>query len=102
MKLTRFFFTVIITFCFSVSTGYSYYTTSGQNIVDRKTGEKVILRGFGIGCWLLPEGYMWGIRKIDRPWQFEEAIIDLIGEKDAAEFWRLYYDNFMTTSTYLQ
>jgi len=96
MKLIKLFFTVIITFCFSISICYSYYTTSGKNIVDRKTGETVILRGFGIGCWLLPEGYMWGIRKIDRPWQFEEAIKDLIGEKDAAEFWRLYYNNFMT------
>ncbi len=96
MKLTKLFLTVIITCYFSVSTCYSYFTTKGKNIIDRKTGETVILRGFGIGCWLLPEGYMWGIRIIDRPWQFEKAIEDLIGKKDAAEFWRLYYKNFMT------
>ncbi|UCH14377.1 MAG: cellulase family glycosylhydrolase [Bacteroidales bacterium] len=96
MKLTKLFFIVIIIFHFFVSDSFAFYTTKGKNIVDRKTGEAVILRGFGIGCWLLPEGYMWGIRKLDRPWQFEEAIIDLIGEKDAAEFWRLYYNNFMT------
>jgi hypothetical protein len=98
MKLKKISFTVIITLCFSISICYSYYTTRGKDIVDRKTGETVILRGFGIGCWLLPEGYMWGIRKIDRPWQFEKAIEDLIGKEDAAEFWRLYYDNFMTES----
>ena len=74
----------------------AYYTTSQQDIIDRVTGQKVLLKGFGIGCWLLPEGYMWGIRKLDRPRHFEKAIIDLIGEKDAAEFWRLYHDNFMT------
>lgn len=74
----------------------AYYTTREQDITDRVTGQKVLLKGFGIGCWLLPEGYMWGIRELDRPRHFEKAIIDLIGEKDAAEFWRLYHDNFMT------
>ena len=71
-------------------------TTRGQDIIDRQTGERVILRGFGLGGWLLPEGYMWGIRKLDRPRQFEEAIVDLIGSAAAAEFWKLYYENFVT------
>jgi endoglucanase len=76
----------------------AYYTTRGRDIVDRKTGEKVILRGFGLGCWLLPEGYMWGIRKLDRPRQFEAAIEDLIGKEAAAGFWRKYRENFVTES----
>lgn len=73
-----------------------YYTTKGKSIIDNRTGEAVILRGFGIGCWLLPEGYMWGIRKLDRPRHFEEAVVDLIGNKYAEEFWKLYHDNFFT------
>jgi hypothetical protein len=72
------------------------YTTGGAQIVDRATGEPVHLIGFGLGGWLLPEGYMWGIRTLDRPWQFEEAIEDLIGPSDAAEFWRRYHDNYVT------
>jgi hypothetical protein len=98
MKLIKLLFITVILLFFSVLTSRAYYTTRGKNIVDRKTGEPVILRGFGIGCWLLPEGYMWGIRKINRPWQFEKAVIDLTGEKDAAEFWKLYHHNFMTES----
>jgi hypothetical protein len=39
---------------------------------------------------------MWGIRTLDRPWQFEEAIEDLIGASDAAEFWRRFHDNYVT------
>jgi hypothetical protein len=39
---------------------------------------------------------MWGIRTLDRPWQFEQAIEDLIGPSDAAEFWRRYHDNYVT------
>jgi len=74
----------------------AYYTTNGQDIVDRTTGEIVQLRGIGLGGWLLPEGYMWGIRVLDRPRQFEAAIEDLIGEADARKFWTLYHKNFFT------
>lgn len=74
----------------------AYYTTNGQDIVDRKTGEKVILTGFGLGGWLLPEGYMWGIRNLNRPRQFEDAIESLIGQSDAEEFWRIYHENYVT------
>ncbi|MBW8000932.1 MAG: cellulase family glycosylhydrolase [Planctomycetes bacterium] len=78
-----------------ISNVFGYYTTKGQDVIDKVTGETVILQGFGIGCWLLPEGYMWGIRKIDRPRQFEKAIEDLIGAEDAKNFWQLYHDNFL-------
>ncbi|MCE5186265.1 MAG: cellulase family glycosylhydrolase [Planctomycetaceae bacterium] len=73
-----------------------YYTTKGQDIVERKTGAKVLLQGFGLGGWLLPEGYMWGLRHLNRPRQFEAAIEELIGKEDAAKFWQLYCDNFVT------
>ncbi len=93
-ELTTFFLFILFFICITKSN--AQYTTKGQDFINKKTGEKVILRGFGLGCWLLPEGYMWGIRKIDRPWQFEQAIEDLIGREDAKEFWRLYYENFLT------
>jgi hypothetical protein len=76
------------------------YSTSGDRIVDRATGEPVHLIGFGLGGWLLPEGYMWGIRTLDRPRQFERAIEDLIGPADAAEFWRRYHDNYVTEADF--
>ncbi|MBN1416923.1 MAG: cellulase family glycosylhydrolase [Bacteroidales bacterium] len=88
-------------FCFlifslCVNTLFAYYTTRGKDIIDRSTGERVVLRGLGLGGWLLPEGYMWGIRQLDRPWQFEKAITDLIGEEKANMFWRIYHENYVT------
>ncbi|MHC5120931.1 MAG: hypothetical protein ACYSO7_05390, partial [Planctomycetota bacterium] len=65
-----------------------YYMTRGKDIIDTQTGEAVVLKGFGIGGWLLPEGYMWGIRKLDRPRHFEVAIEELIGKEDAQKFWK--------------
>ncbi len=81
--------------CAGCTPSFEGYTTRGDEVVDRATGEPVHLIGFGLGGWLLPEGYMWGIRTLDRPWQFEEAIEDLIGPADAAEFWRRYHDNYV-------
>ena len=40
------------------STQLSFLHTRGQDIVDEQ-GRKVLLRGVGLGNWLLPEGYMW-------------------------------------------
>ena len=89
------FFTLLLLMVWA-NTLQAYYTTQGQNIIHRETGEVVQLRGIGLGGWLLPEGYMWGIRKLDRPRQFEAAIVDLIGEKNARKFWDTYYANFVT------
>jgi len=90
----------LLVVCLIASAGctrsFEGYTTSGAQIVDRATGEPIHLIGLGLGGWLLPEGYMWGIRRLDRPRQFEAAIEDLIGPSDAAEFWRRYHDNYVT------
>ena len=74
----------------------AYFTTQGQNVINQETGEIVQLRGIGLGGWLLPEGYMWGIRKLDRPRQFEAAIEELIGPRQAQKFWDVYHKNFVT------
>ncbi|NQV15558.1 cellulase family glycosylhydrolase [bacterium] len=74
----------------------AYFTTNGQDIVSRNTGEVVQLRGIGLGGWLLPEGYMWGSGQLNRPRQLEAAIEDLIGQRNARKFWTLYYENFVT------
>ncbi len=36
----------------------SFLHTQGQDIVNEQ-GEKILLRGVGLGNWMLPEGYMW-------------------------------------------
>jgi hypothetical protein len=73
----------------------AYYTTSGQNIVDRETRKQaVILRGVGVGGWLEPEGYMWGSGNYDSPRKMEKAVSDLIGPAAADSFWILYHFNF--------
>lgn len=61
-------------------------------------GEKeILLRGFGLGGWLLPEGYMWQLyTKCDRPRRIEEMIETLCGREYAASFWEQYLSTFIT------
>ncbi|MGO4542202.1 cellulase family glycosylhydrolase [Paenibacillus sp. 2TAB19] len=59
-------------------------------------GEEVLLRGVGLGSWLLPEGYMWRFpEKGDRPRRIEQMIVGLIGEEEAGRFWQTYYENYV-------
>jgi endoglucanase len=72
--------------------------TKGKDIIDIN-GTPIILRGVGLGGWLLPEGYMWKFPKQgDRPSKIEKVIESLIGQEDALKFWESYYTDFMTES----
>lgn len=70
--------------------------TCGKKIVD-DTGSPLLLRGFGLGGWLLPEGYMWGMGPdCDRPRRMEELIRSSCGEAFAESFWRQYRNTFIS------
>ncbi|MDR1688622.1 MAG: glycoside hydrolase family 5 protein [Clostridiales bacterium] len=59
--------------------------------------EPILLRGFGLGGWLLPEGYMWKLYKsCDRPRRMEKMISDLCGNTYAERFWKSYYESYIT------
>lgn len=73
------------------------------NFIRRKDrflfcGEQLIrLRGFGLGGWLLPEGYMWKLyTKCDRPRRMENLIEELCGREYAELFWEKYYSSYIT------
>jgi len=57
----------------------------------------VLLRGFGLGGWLLPEGYMWQMEgEYDRPRHIERLIETLCGAEYAVSFWERYEENYIT------
>ncbi len=61
-------------------------------------GDKpVLLRGFGLGGWLLPEGYMWQMEgEYDRPRRMERLIESLCGAEYARAFWQKYEESYIT------
>ncbi len=57
----------------------------------------MLLRGFGLGGWLLPEGYMWQMEgSYDRPRRMEQLIEQLCGTVYAASFWERYEEQYIT------
>jgi endoglucanase len=70
--------------------------TQGEDIVDEH-GEKVLLRGVGLGNWMLSEGYMWKFGPAgDRQRRIEKIVSDLIGPERAAQFWKEYHREYIT------
>ena len=97
MRRMRLIKIVLILSSLSFSQGFLH--TEGKEIVEGN-GEPILLRGFGLGGWLVPEGYMlinraW-IEGFESPTQIENHILDLIGEEKSKEFWEDYRKNFVS------
>ena len=62
-------------------------------------GEEIILSGWGLGNWLLCEGYMWlsrGSNRFDRPRRIEAVLDELAGKEYTKEFWKKFCENYIT------
>ncbi len=73
----------------------TFLHTQGQDIVNEH-GEKILLRGVGLGNWMLPEGYMWKFgEQGDRPRKIEKLVSELIGPDNAKHFWTEFRKNYI-------
>ena len=79
---------------------------AGRKIVN-EAGETVILRGYGVGNWMNPEGFMVGgtapfggeynqPKKLDRKRSMDLLIRELCGTEYAEKFWPQWYRNFLS------
>lgn len=97
MRRMRLIKIILILSGLSFSQGFLH--TAGKEIVEGN-GEPILLRGFGLGGWLVPEGYMlinraW-IEGFESPTQIENHVVDLIGEEKSNMFWDEYRKNFVS------
>ena len=86
--------------CWLVLTGYcvlaqGFLKRSGARIVNSE-GENVLLRGFGLGGWMLQEGYMLKVYKEGQQYRIRERIQELVGPERTAEFYNLWLANHTT------
>ncbi len=73
-----------------------YLHVNGKKIVD-KNEKEVILRGMGLGGWMLQEGYMLQTGSFAGPqYQIRAKIKDLIGEENTQEFYNAWLQNHCT------
>ena len=70
--------------------------TEGKNIVDG-SGNEVILKGMGLGGWMLQEGYMMQSSEVaDTQHEFKNRLIDLVGIDKTNEFYDAWLANHVT------
>ena len=76
--------------------GQGFLHQDGQQIVDG-SGKSIILRGLGVGGWMVQEGYM---LKTDgfagTQFAIRNKIEELIGKKDTDTFYKAYLKNGVT------
>lgn len=72
-----------------------FVSVRGKELVG-SDGRPLILKGIGLGNWLLPEGYMWKFKATNSPRLIETALNQLVGEAEARRFWREYRERYVT------
>ncbi|NNE46875.1 MAG: cellulase family glycosylhydrolase, partial [Rhodothermales bacterium] len=72
----------------------TFFRTSGKQILNRE-GQPVVLRGVGLGGWLMPEGYMLHTPGYGSPTSIRGQIEDLIGAANADRFFEIYRQQYV-------
>lgn len=83
--------------CYSLASfGQGFLHRNGQNIVDGND-KNVVLRGLGLGGWMIQEGYMIQTGAFAGPqYKIKQKITDLIGVENTEEFYKAYKANGIT------
>lgn len=83
--------------CYSIASfGQGFLHRNGQNIVDGND-KNIVLRGLGLGGWMIQEGYMIQTGAFAGPqYKIKQKITDLIGVQNTEEFYRIYKANGIT------
>lgn len=88
---------IIVQLLFSITVfGQGFLHRDGQNIVDAN-GKNILLRGLGLGGWMVQEGYMLQTQAFASPqYQIKQKIQEVAGEKGTKEFYAAYKANGIT------
>ena len=73
-----------------------YFSVDGTEILDG-SGEPIVMKGMGLGGWLLPEGYMLHISTpgTDGPTGIRNQMIDLVGEANTDRFFEVFTEKYV-------
>jgi endoglucanase len=75
--------------------GQGFLKTNGKLIVNER-GEKVVLRGMGLGGWMLQEGYMFKLGSIGQQHRIKAKITELVGPDKTEQFYNDWLANHTT------
>ena len=96
MKSRTTFFTILLFLTTSFMMGQEFLSTNGKAIVN-ESGDTVLLRGMGLGGWMLQEGYMMKTSGFaNAQYQLQAEIEGLIGATDTDLFYESWRANHVT------
>ena len=73
-----------------------FLRADGKRIIN-DNGENVLLKGIGLGGWMLQEPYMFQLSDVAlNQTQIKKRISDLIGQKNCDDFYSSYLNNMIT------
>ncbi len=97
-QLVKLVFDLIISICIAngILVAQGYLRASGTRII-KDNRDEMILRGIGLGGWLVPEGYMLQTAGFaNSPTEIRNIIVALVGQTNADQFFQSYQQNYVT------
>ncbi len=83
---------LLVNFSHSRVWAQGFLRAEGKKIVNEK-GQNVLLRGVGLGGWMLQEGYMLKVRGQGQQHKIKSRIAELIGEAKTEDFYNAWLSN---------
>ncbi|PAP77129.1 cellulase family glycosylhydrolase [Rubrivirga marina] len=74
--------------------GEGYYHTRGTRLVS-PDGQPDVLRGIGLGGWLMPEGYMVRVPGHGSPTTIRQQAVEVAGEEGADRYFEAFRANYV-------
>lgn len=99
-SINRFVLALLLIVCTgriqSVQAQLTRLSANGQKIVNA-AGQEVLLKGVGLGGWLLQEGYMMNPNTGGTQWSFKKGLYDQgVSDADVETFYQNWRNNFIT------
>lgn len=93
----KYLFFVVLLFSFSKLNAQDagFFSVKGKEILD-PAGKPILLKGIGLGNWLVPEGYMFKFDKVSSPRLITDFFRILLGEVEAEKFWNRFRTDYIT------
>lgn len=95
MKKTALLLSLVCLAASPAAQAKDFLRAEGKRIVD-ESGEPVILRGMGLGGWMLQEGYMLDLEGVGTQRSIHARVAGLIGPEQADAFYQAWRDNHTT------
>lgn len=87
---------LIVLIFVQLTDGQGFLKTKDKQIINGD-GKPVLLRGIGLGGWMLQEPYMFELSDVAKnQTEIRAKITELIGEKNCEEFYRAFRNNMIT------